>query len=398
MTTQITSEILAPVIIPPAAQVNPQASLQFADGLATAPVTLPPEAPLTTDAITRTEDYDISIVYTGTWTPVTTIAWTRHTSRGSYTVSETAGDIASYPFSGTWLNVGFATDDSGGQAEILVDGVSQGIVDTYSNEVDVASFVFGGLADTAHTLTINVLGTSHPNSVGTEIKLDYIDTWDGTLYPDGLVEQSSSRIWRSLDWADVADPDASGGSYMTNNINGSAWFPFTGDSVTLVAFASSSGQRLSLAIDGVWQTNMNIYNSTDITRTISFDNLGPGPHVLHMRRLNYVAQVDAFVTPAIEQGYTPPVYTGIVRYEADNPAITYNGYPLRTMPRSWDASILSNASDTTVVGSTTLSDTVSFTFDGRWVSIGVRARSGGGYAEVFIDGTSYGIIDCIEPE
>jgi len=398
VTTLITAEVLAPVIIPETAgQPLEYGQLRIgSEAAAPAPLALPPAAPLTTDAITRTDDLDAAIVYTGAWTHVTTPAWTRHVSQGSYSVSDAAGDTATFAFDGTWVHIGFGTDRFGGQAEILVDGVSQGTVDTYSHEIDVASIVFNGLADTAHTLTISVLGTAHPNAVGQEVKLDYIDTWDGTPFPDGLVEQDSSRVWRSPDWTDVADVDASGGSYMQNNISGSAWFPFTGDSLTLLAFANSSGNRISIAIDGVWQTNYNIYNSTDITRTVSFDDLGTGPHVMQVRRYYNSAQVDAFITPAIEPGYVPPAYSGIVRYEADDPAILYNGYPWRVMPQSWSTDILPNASDSTVVQSTTLSDTISLTFDGRWVSIGVRARpNSGGYGEVFIDGASYGLIDSL---
>ena len=397
VTTVITSEILAPVIIPPAVRsLDSGASpAVLTSPEPVAPVLLPPPALHTTEAITRTDDLDASLIYTGTWTPVTTAAWTRHAYLGSYTVSDTPGDTITFPFSGTWLHIGFATDRFGGQAEIFVDGNSLGVVDTYSREITVSSYAYSGFADAPHTLTISVLGTVHPNAIGEEVKLDYIDTWDGTLYPDSAVEQSSTRVWRSLDWSDVTDPDASGGSYMTNNVNGSAWFPFTGDSVTFVAFANSQSNRLNIAIDGVWQTNYNIYNSTDITRTLSFDNLGPGPHVMQVRRYYNTAHVDAFVTPALEPGYTPPTYTGIVRYESDHPAILYNGFPLHTMPQSWSTTIMPNASDSAVVGSTTLSDTISFTFEGRWLSVGVRSRSTGGYGEVFIDGVSYGIIDSL---
>ncbi len=399
VTTLITSELLTPVIIPPE-ETSPQAegSLSLLTSTdASLPLALPPEAPQTTDAITRTDDLEASIIYTGSWTAVTNPSWTRHASQGSYTVSDTPGDTATFAFSGTWLHLGFATDRFGGQAEILIDGTSQGTVDTYSNQITVASHVYGGLADTAHTLTINVLGSAHPNAIGEEVKLDYIDTWDGTLYPDGLVEQTSPRVWRSLDWSDVSDADASGGSYMTNNVSGNAWFPFTGDSVTFIAFANAQGNRVSVYIDGEWQANPKIYNSTDITRTISFDNLGPGPHILQVQRYYNNAHVDGFVTPAIEPGYTPPSYTGIVRYEADHPAMLYNGYPMLTMPQSWGQNVLPNASDSTVFRSTTLNDTISFSFEGRWVSIGVRTRSDGGYGEVFIDGVSYGIIDSNSP-
>ncbi|GAB4581713.1 MAG: hypothetical protein Fur0022_44630 [Anaerolineales bacterium] len=358
------------------------------------------QSPASTYAITRTEDTNPAITYTGIWTVVSGITTVR-SSNSDHTWADAAGEKATFTFDGTWLHLGFVTVASGGQADILVDGVSQGIVDTYARENGVKSYVFAGFTDTTHTLEIVVTGTRHPNSTGFQVRLDYIDTWDGTLYPDGLVEQDSPRIWKSGDTVNVIDPNASGGSYMQDggHNSSSVWFPFTGDSVTFLALANDDGFRTSVYIDGVWKENLWMYHGTPISRTLSFDGLGPGPHVMQISNYFLEPNTDAFITPAIEPGYIPPDHPGIVRYEEDHPALLYNGYPFTVRKSSWfrNTATSPTTSDVGNVESQTLNDNISLTFDGRWVSLGFTGRTNGGLAEVFIDGTSYGTVNTYNP-
>ena len=46
--------------------------------------------------------------------------------------SSAPSDTFSLSFDGAWVSLGFATRTDGRQAEIFLDGVSQGVVDTYS--------------------------------------------------------------------------------------------------------------------------------------------------------------------------------------------------------------------------------------------------------------------------
>ncbi len=166
---------------------------------------------LTTWAITRTEDTSSAIVYSGTWATQTNPQFSDAASNADYTYSSIAGDTASFDFTGTWVQVGFIASQECGEAEILIDGVSQGIVDlygpTFNSAADVASFIFDGLPDTAHTLVIRVTGTSNPFANGQLVKLDYVDTWDGTLMPAGTFEEDQPRVWYSDDWDFLSDPD-----------------------------------------------------------------------------------------------------------------------------------------------------------------------------------------------
>ncbi|NUM43153.1 MAG: hypothetical protein HUU38_00490 [Anaerolineales bacterium] len=408
VTTVITTEILTPAIITDTMGAGNQeignGNQEVGNGNQNEPIPhsqFPiPNSISSTFPITRTEDTDPAITYAGTWTVVTVGGFHVRASHNDYTWADAAGETATMTFNGTWLHLGFVTGFTSGQAEILVDGVSQGVVDLYTQDPDVVSFVYDGFADTAHTLQIFVLGTHHPNSLGNRVQLDYVDTWDGTLYADGWVEQDSARVWHNNNWVTVTNANASGGTYMTDDGNngGSAWFPFTGDSVTFVGLANWDGFRAGVYVDGVWKDNLWLYNTEAVTRTISFEGLGTGPHV--MRITNYYGEpsVDAFVTPALEPGYVPPVETGIVRYEEDHPAFLYDGYPFETRKSSWDweTAIKPTSSEIGVARSSTLNDTITFTFEGRWVNLGFLSRSDGGTAEVFIDGVSQGTIGLYE--
>jgi hypothetical protein len=95
---------------------------------------------------------------------------------GAVTYATTAGASATFSFSGTsvaWIST---RDTNRGQAEVFVDGVSQGIVDLYAATLQGRRIVFSknDLAPGAHTLQIVVLGTHHPSSGGTRVDLDVL--------------------------------------------------------------------------------------------------------------------------------------------------------------------------------------------------------------------------------
>ena len=344
-------------------------------------------------AITRTEDTDASMVYTGTWNIVDSINSER-ASAGIYTWSNTPGNQVTYDFNGTWAQIGLITQQDGGHVEIIVDEQLHGVVDLYTSDPETAVYTISALAEGPHSIRLHVPGTRHPFSLGFRVMFDYVDTWDGTLYPDGLTEQDNSRVLRSKTWIEESHAAASGGSYMRDGLanDGTAWFPFTGDSVSFIAFANAEAHRVGVWVDGLWQGNVKIYSASPITRTFSFGGFGEGPHVLAIRYYQGEPNIDAFVTPATGPFYAPPVRTGIVRYEEDHPALSYDGEDFLQRHASWDFLAFPQVSDNTLIQSATISDTVSLAFEGSWVNIGVRTRNRGGYAEMKIDGASYGLI------
>ncbi len=85
-------------------------------------------------------------------------------SAGFMAQSRTAGDTVSLTFSGTWINVGFLGSLYAGQAEVFIDGVSQGMIDTYRRSDQAFSRVFTVAGTGQHTLQIKVLGQRNANA------------------------------------------------------------------------------------------------------------------------------------------------------------------------------------------------------------------------------------------
>ena len=213
--------------------------------------------------------------------------------------------------------------------------------------------------------------------------------------PAGRVEQDSPRVWRSASFSTITDTVASGGTYMkdSSTSDATAWFPFTGDSISFIGHADFRQHRLAISIDGVWRGHFNLYAASSEQRVISFNNLGPGPHILQVRHYNGEFHVDAFETPGFGPFYEPPTPIGFTRYEEYHPAFTYNGYSYRQRPQGWNENlIVPIVSDAGLMSSSTASNTVSLTFDGVWASIGFRQRSDGGRAEIRVDGVNVGTI------
>jgi uncharacterized membrane protein len=345
---------------------------------------------LTSWAITRTENGSTVVTYGGAWSAVADLS-ADHASNGDYHRSQTAGDSAAFSFAGTWVAVGLITSRQSGYAEIFLDGASQGLLDLYSHGNDVRRVTFGGLADTAHTVTVAVAGQQNPFSSGSRVAVDYFDTWDGTTMPDGTFEQDDGRVWLSDGWSNLDDAGASGGSYYRNGHT--AWFPFTGDSLTFQAMTHANAERIALYLDDDFWGTYDISDFSVHTRTVTFAGLGAGPHVLTVRAFHGQATVDSFTTPATEAATPPPVIGSFHRYEEYDPAILYNGFPFTRTATTWAR----EANDTVSGHFTHLSgapgDTASLAFTGTGVGVGFYAERRGGLAEIFIDGASQGVYD-----
>jgi uncharacterized membrane protein len=418
VSTVITTELVEPTIIPdPVAQPLqpwPERPLLNAHGVITdstafeeeeqtepvQPTTEPIGRPqpavenngylLTTWAITRTEDSDAAVTYSGSWTAVSNSAAMR-ASNNDYSHSQTAGDYATYSFNGTWVAVGFATGTTSGHAELFVDGASQGLVDLYSNGNDVRRVTLAGLADTAHVISVTVTGIQNPFSSNDLVTLDYFDTWDGTTMLDGTYEQDDGRVWLSGGWTNQNDANASGGSYYRNGQT--AWYPFTGDSITFQAMTHANAEKMALYLDDDFQGYYDLTSFSVHSRTFTFDGLGAGPHVLTVRTFRGQAVIDAFTSPATGPATPPPAIGSFHRYEENDHTILYNGVPFPQTAQSWDSGFNDTVSDHYTYLSGNAGDTAELTFTGTAAIIGFYAETRGGYAEIFLDGVSQGIVD-----
>jgi hypothetical protein len=136
-------------------------------------VTLSPSAP----PITRFQERAASVSYTGSWTQGTVFSfWSGETAA----YSGTAGDQATFTFTGTavrWISqYGF----NNGIANVFLDGVQVAQIDTFApvQEQDQAPiFIARGLANTTHTLTIQATGQKNPSAFNSWIIVDAFDVY-----------------------------------------------------------------------------------------------------------------------------------------------------------------------------------------------------------------------------
>ena len=360
-----------------------------------------PDPPVS--GVTRFEADHRSIRYNGLPLTHAATTWTRtanvlanHASSGEYVDSASPGDSISLDFDNEWLGIGFATNRFGGQAEIAIDGQVVETVDLYSRFDDTRSVYLRELGTGAHTVAVTVLDAAHPNSDGNRILFDYFDVWDGQALTDGTFEEDDERIVYSGGWDRTENVEASAGAYASSGVNTNAtlWFPFTAESVTWQGWTRFNYQDVEIRLNGARIGLFDLYSYDEETRSYSFDDLGPGPHVLELRRYrSSIATLDAFTTPSTDPGFQPPESAAIVRHEEDHPAFRYDGEPYSTMSRHWKEQRTGPTSGGYNLSNSRKGDRWSLDFDGQWLNIGFRSSETSGSVEIVLDGISQGVHD-----
>ena len=129
-----------------------------------------PAAPAPSAKPTRIEQNSTAVVYTGTWFPKT-YAWA---SGGSIIMSMDTNARATLTFTGTAVSwIGYR-DQWSGIAQVYVDGVLKGTIDTYaaSAQTQASIYTASGLTDRSHTLAIEITGTHNAVSGGSWVWVD----------------------------------------------------------------------------------------------------------------------------------------------------------------------------------------------------------------------------------
>ncbi|HKA39260.1 MAG TPA: Ig-like domain-containing protein, partial [Burkholderiales bacterium] len=124
-------------------------------------------------AATRIEDTDPAVSYAGTWIRLNDPRGTN----GTGSESRTAGDRATFSFTGTgvrWISFG---NNNNGIARVFLDGALVGEVDTFrpAQQPQIEVFSATGLTPGPHTLVIEVTGTANPSSTDLWVIIDAFD-------------------------------------------------------------------------------------------------------------------------------------------------------------------------------------------------------------------------------
>lgn len=236
--------------------------------------------------ITRIEENDPSVVYTGTWYPNSAAA----NSAGAAKMTNLLDARVSLTFTGkgiSWIGV---SDPWSGFARVYLDGVLN-TVDCYSNDTLYQKVLFTarGLTPGPHTLSIEAMHTRDVNGSGSWIWIDGFDVDDGSAVsggfsaPTGRTEQNGPGVSYTGTWFLNTNPVQSGGTAVLSTDTGSrATIVFTGTGVKWVAYRDAWSGIAKVYVDGALTATIDTYFATDQARADGYSVLGliPGTHTL----------------------------------------------------------------------------------------------------------------------
>ncbi|HJS37877.1 MAG TPA: Ig-like domain-containing protein [Burkholderiales bacterium] len=253
-------------------------------------------------AVSHLQETDPEVSYAGTWEQETSgIAW----SAGDAKVSEAAGARATLSFRGTsaaWR--GYRGPDAG-IARVYVDGAFAAEVDLYAptHFVQDAVYAAGGLADGAHTLTVEATGLRHPSASAARVIVDAFDvTAPGVRSQETDAAVSYSGSWvqgnRNRTWSE-------GTAAVSNTPGSRASFSFSGTEVRWVGLRAARTGIANVYLDGMFIAEVDTYAAGAEgyqATAYALSGLAPGEHTLAIEATgrrnpaatnNYVV-VDAF--------------------------------------------------------------------------------------------------------
>ena len=163
--------------------------------------------------------------------------------------AETAGEKATLRFRGTSIAWSGYRGPDAGIARVELDGVASE-VDLHSPAQKFQEVVFTatGLADTNHTLTIEVTGRKNDASTAARIVVDAFDV----TTPGRRFEEGDAKITYTGPWIrhNVNRSWSEGAAHTTETAGARATFSFTGTSVSWISCQKASIGPAKVYLDG----------------------------------------------------------------------------------------------------------------------------------------------------
>lgn len=237
--------------------------------------------------VTRFEQNDPRITYTGTWYPNTNSL----ESGGSAVLANLKGSQVIVLFNGTGINWIGTSDYYSGMCYLTLDGVP-GSVDT-SNPAEATLYQqtlysVHGLTPGLHRMTIEVIHSHDTDSDASWIWVDAFDIENGSLVsgPEvagaGLAQQTDIAANYSGHWFQTTGTIYSGGS-VNSAVDAGARvdFTFNGNSITWLGYRDQWSGLAQVYLDGALETTVDTYLSPSQaqTPTYTLTGLSPGTHV-----------------------------------------------------------------------------------------------------------------------
>jgi hypothetical protein len=351
------------------------------DGGGPSPTPPPPfSTPIPTGSTERFEESDSKVTLSGAWA-ATDGRW--GWSNGAAVSSSEPGAKASLTFTGTAVRWIGARGQNMGKAKVSIDGVPVKDVDLFilpTDEVRTNVLTIYGLSSGSHTLTIEVVsGTVVVDAFETNPKTS-VSHWQETdpsaTYSAGWTQADSSVAWSGSGVS--TPPDAPLTAQQTSTADETVTVPFRGTSISWIGSKGPDGGIATVQIDGGTPVEVDTYSPTLKVQEALFTSgaLSDGNHTLTVKATgtkNAASGGTRITVDAFD------VMTPAIRAEEDNAFISYNGF--------WDRNVARVFSEGVALRAQNAGASVTFTFTGTSVSwIGARKSSGGGTANVYLDG------------
>jgi chitodextrinase/uncharacterized protein (DUF427 family) len=342
----------------------------------------------TTPTVKRVEETDPSITYTAGW---------RSDNHGSLSgggaaISDAAGAQATFTFSGTSVSWIGGRSFETGIARVSLDGSFVREIDTYSQtaEVQVPMFTAVGLANTSHTLTIEVTGQKNAAATLGFVFVDAFDVPAATISRRQEMDPFITYTGGGWVLGDTSDQWSGGTAAGSITAGDRATFTFTGTGIRALSARGPQHGIARVILDGIV-----VADSVD-TFAAPFGT-PPGPihdvqvqselfkatgltNQSHTLTIEVTGQKNPAASAAIITVDAFEVTTPGTRHQETDPAITYTaGWFLgnRDHPYSEGTAAVAGAPG----------DQATFTFTGTSVSwIGYRGPQSG-IARVILDGS-----------
>ena len=237
-------------------------------------------------SITRIEQDDPNIVYSGNW-------YTNESplhSGGVAALTNAPGARVTLSFSGTGITWVGVVDGYSGLATVYVDG-RMTITDSYADPANYQHGVYSvrGLRSGTHTLTIEV---THERAGRTEGSWVWVDAFDiengkpvsgGITADSGRVEENNPALLFTGRWYANTNPDHSGGgSVLATDAGARVTVAFNGTGVSWMAFRDEWCGVARVYVDGELKATVDTYLSPSQSRAVPYtiDGLAAGTHTL----------------------------------------------------------------------------------------------------------------------
>jgi hypothetical protein len=307
-----------------------------------------------TGSITRIEENDVSIAYSG--------LWHRHVqtthSGSSAVLSNHEGARAVVSFTGTGISWIGAVDEWSGLADVTIDGRLLTVNSSRpATRFQVVLFTVNGLSNGPHKLSIEVrdergFGDHHGVTIPTPerknhdflrawVWLDAFDVHDGMGVAGGLpaatagrIENDNPAITYTGIWNLNASPVQSGGTaVLANGPRAAVSLTFNGTGIEWIAYRDQWSGLARVIVDGEVKETIDTFLSPAQGRAVAYriEGLQPGNHSLRIEVTGTRSEgsggswvwLDAFnvtgSTTTATQAQTPALLMGPAEYCVGDP-------------------------------------------------------------------------------